>query len=92
MEIKSYIGASRPLSLRNYDKRYLDIIESNLNYFNKGKQKGILTVEHYISEGDQWQILLDGHLLLCDMTLNAVLYTTLGIMRYAREMNRKKGE
>lgn len=87
MKTKSYIGTSRPIG--EYNETILAIIDNNLDYFNKDKQKGILTVEHYVCDGDQWQILLDGHLLLCGMTLNEVFYTTAGIIRYTREMGRK---
>lgn len=83
METKNYIGTSRPCG--EYDKVTLKIIESNLNYFNANKRKGILSIEHYIDCGDQWKILKDDGVLLYDMTLDQVHYAIAGIINYTRE-------
>lgn len=82
METKNYTGTSRPIG--EYNKRLLDIIESNLNYFNANKRKGILTVEHTIDGGDKWKILKDGKILTCNMSLEEVYYAVAGIITYER--------
>lgn len=80
METKNYTGASRPCG--EYNKKLLDIIEVNLNYFNAKKRKGILTVEHTIEDGDQWKVLKDNRILVCNMTLEELYYAVAGIISY----------
>ena len=58
MKTESYTGTSRPCG--EYNKRLLEIIEGNLYCFNAKKRKGILTVEHYVEDGDKWKILSGG--------------------------------
>lgn len=82
METKSYTGTSRPLG--EYNKRLLDIIESNLNYFNAKKRKGLLTVEHTIDGGDKWKVLKGNKVLVSDMTLEELFYAVAGIIAYKR--------
>lgn len=82
METKNYIGTSRPSG--EYNKRLLEIIESNLNYFNAKKRKGILTVEHTIEGGDRWKIRKDDKILVCNMSLKELYYTVAGIITYER--------
>lgn len=78
--MKNYAGTSRPCG--EYNKELLFIIESNLNYFNQNKRKGILTVEHYIDNGDQWKILKDKKTLVCGMTLEQLYYAVASIVCY----------
>ena len=82
METKSYTGMSRPCG--EYNKKLLDIIEVNLNFFNAKKRKGVLTVEHTIEDGDQWKVLKDNRVLVCNMTLEELYYTVAGIISYER--------
>ena len=82
MKTKNYTGTSRPCG--EYNKRLLDIIESNLNYFNTNKRKGILTVEHTIDDGDKWKVLKDGRVLVCNMSLKELYYAVAGIVTYER--------
>ena len=84
METKNYTGTSRPSG--EYDKTTLKIIESNLNSFNANKRKGILTVEHYVDCGDQWRLLKDGCIMLCDMSLLSTHYAVAAIINYERVM------
>lgn len=78
--MKNYAGTSRPCG--KYNKELLFIIESNLNYFNQNKRKGILTVEHYIDNGDQWQVLKDNKVLVCNMSLEELYFAVAGIICY----------
>ena len=82
MKTKNYIGTSRPLGV--YNKRLLEIIESNLNYFNENKRKKILTVEHTIEGGDQWKVLKGNITLVSDMSLEELYYAVAGIISYER--------
>ena len=82
MKTKNYTGTSRPLG--EYNKRLLDIIENNLNYFNEGKRKKFLTVEHTIDGGDKWKILKGNKTLVSDMTLEELYYAVAGIISYER--------
>ena len=82
MKIKCYTGISRPLG--EYNKRLLEIIESNLNYFNGNKRKNFLTVEHTIDGGDKWKILKGNITLVSDMTLEELYYAVAGIISYER--------
>lgn len=80
MEIKNYIGTSRPLG--EYNKTLLTIIERNLLLFNTDKQKGIVTVEHYVDGGDKWCILIDEKEKLCGMTIEQLYYAVASICVY----------
>ena len=83
MKTKNYIGTSRPMG--EYDKIVLSIIERNLSYFNTCKKKGILSVEHYVSNGDQWKVMKDGKDLLVDLTLEQAHCVVAAIISYARK-------
>ena len=83
METKNYTGTSRPCG--EYDKQLLCIIESNLNYFNSCKKKGILSIEHYVYNGDQWKVMKDGKDMLVDMTLEQAYCVVAAIISYARK-------
>lgn len=83
MKTKNYIGTSRPMG--EYDKQLLGIIEGNLNYFNTCKKKRILSVEHYVDNGDQWRLLKDGRQILVDMTLDELYYAVAAIINYNRK-------
>lgn len=80
METKNYTGTSRPCG--EYNKRLLEIVERNLSYFNSNKRKGILTVEHYVDGGDQWEILKDNKVLVCNMNLKELYFAVAGIICY----------
>lgn len=80
MKAKSYTGISRPLG--EYNKRLLEIIEGNLNFFNTKKRKGILTVEHYVENGDKWRICKDNKNLVCGMTLEELYYAVASTISY----------
>jgi hypothetical protein len=80
MEVKNYIGTSRPLG--EYNKTLLTIIERNLLSFNADKRKGIVTVEHYVDGGDQWRILIDEKEKLCGMTIEQLYYAVAAICVY----------
>lgn len=80
MKAKNYTGTSRPCG--EYNKKLLDIIESNLNFFNAKRQKGVLTVEHTIECGDQWKVLKDGKTLVSNMSLEELYYAVAGIISY----------
>ena len=80
MENKSYIGTSRPVG--QYNHMLLTIIERNLFTFNAGKRKGVLTIEHYVDDGDQWRILVDGKEKLVGMTLEQIYYAVAAIVVY----------
>lgn len=84
MKTKNYIGTSRPCG--EYNKGALMVIEGNLQHFNKNKRKGIITVEHYIAGGDQWQLLIDEKPILTFMSLDQLYYAVAGIVLYAKEM------
>ena len=84
MKTKNYTGISRPSG--NYDRAILKTIENNLNYFNANKRKGILTVEHYVDCGDQWRLLKDGCVMLCDMSLLSLHYAVAAIASYEKVM------
>lgn len=83
MKTKNYTGTSRPMG--EYNKKLLEIIEHNLNYFNSSKRKGVLTVEHYVDNGDQWQILKDNKILVCNMNLEELYFAVAGIICYEEE-------
>ena len=83
MKAKNYIGTSRPSG--TYDKHLLSAIESNLNYFNTCKKKGILSIEHYVAGGDQWKLLKDGFPILMDITLEEIYYAIAAIINYNRK-------
>ena len=83
MKTKNYIGTSRPCG--EYDKQLLGILENNLNYFNICKKKGILSVEHYVDNGDQWKVMKDGKDILVDMTLEQAYCVVAAIISYARK-------
>ena len=80
MKTKNYTGISRPCG--EYNERLLQIIESKLYCFNTFKRKGILTVEHYVDDGDKWKILKDDALLVCGMELEQLYYAVAGIVCY----------
>lgn len=80
MKAKSYTGISRPLG--EYNKRLLEIIEGNLNFFNTKKRKGILTVKHYVENGDKWRICKDNKNLVCGMTLEELYYAVASTISY----------
>ena len=82
MKIKSYTGISRPCG--EYNKRLLEIIESNLKFFNENKRKKFLTVEHTVDGGDKWKILKGNITLVSDMSLEELYYAVAGIISYER--------
>lgn len=86
METNSYIGISRPLG--EYDKMLLSVVESNLNYFNRNKRKGVLTVNHYVDQGDQWEILCDGNVVFNFMTLKEMFVAVATVIRYEERMGK----
>lgn len=81
--MKNYIGQSRPLG--EYNKNTLLILESNLNYHNRNKRKGILTVEHYITGGDWWRLMKDDNVILDFQTLSEINSAVTGIINYNRK-------
>lgn len=83
MKTKNYTGISRPMG--EYNKGLLNIIENNLNHFNTCKKKGILSVEHYVDNGDQWKVMKDGKNILVDMTLEQAYCVIAAIISYARK-------
>ena len=82
MKTKNYTGISRPIG--EYNKRLLEIIESNLKFFNENKRKGILTVEHTVDGGDKWKVLKGNTTLVSDMSLEELYYAVAGIISYER--------
>lgn len=82
MKTKNYTGISRPIG--EYNKRLLEIIESNLKFFNENKRKGILTVEHTVDGGDKWKVLKGNITLVSDMSLEELYYAVAGIISYER--------
>lgn len=82
-ERNEYVSISRPVG--EYDKRMLQVVQNNLKYFNTKKRNGIITVEHYVANGDRWQMLKDGKCMLSDMSLNELYYAVAAIIRYKQE-------
>lgn len=82
MEKENYIGTSRPLG--EYNKNMLEILRSNLEYFNAKRRKGILTVRHYVAGGDWWELQKDGTTLINYATLSEISYAVLAIANYTR--------
>lgn len=58
------------------------IIEANLAYFNTGKRKNLLSVKHYIANGDQYKILKGDKIIADFMTLDQCYYALLAIINY----------
>ena len=80
MKTKNYTGTSRPCG--EYNKLIVGLIERNLNNFNKHKRKGILSVEHYIDDGDKWKILKDNSVIVSDMNLEQLFCGVISITFY----------
>ena len=58
------------------------IIEANLAYFNTGKRKNLLSVKHYVDNGDQYKILKGDKIIADFMTLDQCYYALLAIINY----------
>ena len=58
------------------------IIEANLTHFNTGKHKNLLSVKHYVDNGDQYKILKGDKIIADFMTLDQCYYALLAIINY----------
>lgn len=58
------------------------IIEANLVCFNTGKRKNLLSVKHYVDNGDQYKILKGDKIIADFMTLDQCYYALLAIINY----------
>lgn len=65
-----------------YKTNMKQIIEANLAYFNAGKRKNLLSVKHYIANGDQYKILKGDKIIADFMTLDQCYYAVLAIINY----------
>lgn len=65
-----------------YKTNMKQIIEANLQHFNTGKRKNLLSVKHYIANGDQYKILKGDKIIADFMTLDQCYYALLAIINY----------
>lgn len=65
-----------------YKTNMKQIIEANLQHFNTGKRKNLLSVKHYIANGDQYKILKGDKIIADFMTLDECYYALLAIINY----------
>jgi len=57
-------------------------IEGNIEIFNMGKRKNLLSVKHYISNGDRYKILKGDKIIADFMTLDQCYYAIVAIINY----------
>ena len=56
------------MNFNENEKRYISIIESNLQFFNTGRRKKLL-VQYYVSGGNKALILWGGVTIAADLTI-----------------------
>lgn len=57
-------------------------IEGNVKIFNMGKRKNLLSVKHYVANGDQYKILKGDKIIADFMTLDQCYYAIAAIVNY----------
>lgn len=72
------------MSFSKEEKIFIEIIKSNLAYFNSNKRKGKLTVDYVVDGGNRAEIRKDGELLL-NVTIEQAWAAVAAIIRYEEE-------
>lgn len=68
------------MSFTESEKRYISIIESNLQHFNTGRRKKLL-IQYYISGGNRALVLWGGAPVAAELTIQEAHYFVWGFIK-----------
>ena len=59
-------------------------IEENVKRFNSNKRKNLISVKHYVANGDQYKIIKGNKVIVDFLTLDQCYYAIVAIINYCQ--------